>query len=91
MQLVPNLPRADVPDGASEHDNVVLRQVGALPEFDFEPRAHWDLGPELGLMLSDMQAGPGQAPDGGATAAGTRGEGESVDGAGIGGGGAGAC
>jgi seryl-tRNA synthetase len=53
MQLVPNLPRADVPDGASEHDNVVLRQVGALPEFDFEPRAHWDLGPELGLIDFD--------------------------------------
>ncbi len=53
MQQVPNIPRADVPPGAGEHDNVVLRQVGAPPAFDFEPRAHWDFGPDLGLIDFD--------------------------------------
>ncbi|MCE7939055.1 serine--tRNA ligase [bacterium] len=53
LQQVPNLPRADVPVGASEHDNVVVRHVGDLPAFDFEPRPHWDLGPALGLIDFD--------------------------------------
>ena len=34
----------------SEDDNVVLRTVGQLAEFDFEPKAHWDLGPALGVL-----------------------------------------
>lgn len=53
LQQVPNIPRADVPAGTSEHDNVVVRQVGAPPAFDFEPRPHWDLGPALGLIDFD--------------------------------------
>ena len=47
---VPNLPHASTPVGASEEDNVVVREVGALPVFDFEPKPHWDLGEALGLM-----------------------------------------
>jgi seryl-tRNA synthetase len=51
---LPNLPDPDVPDGMTEEDAVVLREVGARPEFDFEPRDHLDIGTELGLI--DMEA-----------------------------------
>jgi len=47
---LPNVPDERTPIGASEDENVVLRTVGQLPEFDFEPKAHWDLGPELGVI-----------------------------------------
>ncbi|MFN2222123.1 MAG: serine--tRNA ligase [Candidatus Promineifilaceae bacterium] len=48
---VPNLPHESVPFGADDSENVVHEAKGAsLPAFDFEPKAHWDLGPELGLI-----------------------------------------
>jgi len=47
---LPNIPDERTPIGASEDDNVVLRTEGQLPEFDFEPKAHWDLGPALGVI-----------------------------------------
>jgi seryl-tRNA synthetase len=47
---LPNVPDARTPVGASEEENVVLRTVGQLPEFDFEPKPHWDLGPALGIL-----------------------------------------
>jgi len=40
---VPNLPDANVPDGADEDENVVLETIGEKPEFSFEPKEHWDL------------------------------------------------
>jgi seryl-tRNA synthetase len=51
---LPNLPDPDAPDGMTEEDAVVLREVGERPSFDFEPRDHLDLGAELGLI--DMEA-----------------------------------
>ena len=50
MLLVPNLPDPSVPVGKDESENVVIRQEGTLPELDFEPLAHWDLGPMLGIV-----------------------------------------
>ncbi len=47
---VPNLAAADVPVGRSADDNVVLRDWGEKPAFDFEPKAHWDLGADLGIL-----------------------------------------
>ncbi len=47
---IPNIPHETVPDGASEEDNVEIRRWGVLPEFDFEPRDHVDLGAALGQM-----------------------------------------
>ena len=47
---IPNLPHASVPLGEDENANRVERVVGEPPEFDFEPKAHWDLGPELGIL-----------------------------------------
>ena len=47
---IPNLPAADVPVGEDETFNRVEREVGEPTRFDFEPKAHWDLGPELGIL-----------------------------------------
>jgi seryl-tRNA synthetase len=50
LARVPNLPQADVPIGKSEHDNVEVRRWGTPQEFSFTPKAHWDLGLELGIL-----------------------------------------
>ncbi|MGE5125202.1 MAG: aminoacyl--tRNA ligase-related protein, partial [Betaproteobacteria bacterium] len=50
LLLVPNLPDASVPVGRDESANVELRRVGEPRAFDFQPKAHWDLGPELGIL-----------------------------------------
>ncbi len=50
VAAIPNLPDARTPLGKDESENIVLRSVGKLPEFDFEPKVHWDLGPALGIM-----------------------------------------
>ena len=46
----PNLPDASVPTGADESQNLEVRRRGTPPAFDFEPQAHWDLGPSLGII-----------------------------------------
>ncbi len=46
----PNLPDAGVPVGADENDNVEISRWGTPREFGFEPQAHWDLGPALGII-----------------------------------------
>src|SRR5579883_3143634 len=53
---IPNLPQEDVPVGKSEADNVEVRRCGEPRQFDFEPKAHWDLGPELGILDFDRAA-----------------------------------
>jgi seryl-tRNA synthetase len=50
LETLPNLPHASVPVGKSAADNVVVRTWGETRAFDFEPKAHWDLGPELGII-----------------------------------------
>ncbi|HKU26262.1 MAG TPA: serine--tRNA ligase [Candidatus Sulfotelmatobacter sp.] len=47
---IPNLPHASVPVGHSSEENVELRRWGSPPQFDFTPKAHWDLGPQLGIL-----------------------------------------
>jgi seryl-tRNA synthetase len=47
---IPNMPHASVPVGRSADDNVEVRRWGAPPKFDFAPKPHWDLGPELGIL-----------------------------------------
>jgi len=47
---IPNVPHESVPVGRSSEDNVEIRRVGEPRHFDFEPKAHWDLGPELGIL-----------------------------------------
>ncbi len=53
---LPNLPDPDAPDGMTEEDAVVVREVGEPPAFDFEPRDHLDIGPELGLIEVEAAA-----------------------------------
>lgn len=53
MLRVPNVPRPDVPVGAGEEDNVVVRTVGTPRAFDFEPRDHVDLMTSLDLIRWD--------------------------------------
>lgn len=50
MYLVPNIVSEDTPEGPDESGNIVLRQWGEKPSFDFEPREHWELAEALGLM-----------------------------------------
>lgn len=50
VATLPNIPDQDVPIGLDDKDNVVIRTVGDMKAFDFEPKAHWDLGPELGIV-----------------------------------------
>ena len=47
---IPNVPHESVPEGKASEDNVEVRRVGQPRAFDFEPKAHWDLGPELGIL-----------------------------------------
>ena len=47
---LPNIPGPDVPEGPDESANVTLREVGAAPSFDFEPKQHFELGEALGLL-----------------------------------------
>jgi seryl-tRNA synthetase len=47
---IPNLPHESVPVGKSADDNVEVRRVGEPRAYDFEPKAHWDLGAQLGIL-----------------------------------------
>ena len=53
---LPNLADPDAPEGMTEEDAVVLREVGAPPEFDFEPRDHLEIGTDLGLIEMEAAA-----------------------------------
>jgi seryl-tRNA synthetase len=50
LLILPNLPHSSVPVGQDSSDNVEVRRWGEIPRFDFEPKAHWDLGEELGIL-----------------------------------------
>ncbi|HEX2457229.1 MAG TPA: serine--tRNA ligase [Vicinamibacterales bacterium] len=50
LMTIPNLPHASVPPGSSAADNQEVRRHGEPRVFDFEPKAHWELGPALGII-----------------------------------------
>ncbi|MBT3713864.1 MAG: serine--tRNA ligase, partial [Anaerolineae bacterium] len=50
MATLPNIPSDATPYGVDESENVVLKTVGEIPEFNFDPKPHWDLGPELEII-----------------------------------------
>lgn len=54
--FLPNLPHESVPDGLTEDDNIVEREVGDKPEFDFEAKDHVALGEALGIFDSERAA-----------------------------------
>ncbi|MBG0771959.1 MAG: serine--tRNA ligase [Anaerolineaceae bacterium] len=53
LAVLPNIPDPEVPVGLDDKDNIVLRVVGEKPEYDFEPKPHWDLGTDLGIIDFD--------------------------------------
>ena len=53
---IPNIPSADTPVGPDESGNVVVSQWGEKKQFSFTPKAHWDIGRDLGLIDSEKAA-----------------------------------
>ena len=47
---IPNIPHESVPEGADDQDNVEMRRWGEAPVFDYEPKAHWDIGEGLNIL-----------------------------------------
>jgi seryl-tRNA synthetase len=56
LLVIPNVPHASVPDGRSDADNPVVRTWGDKPSFDFEAKAHWEIGEKLGILDQDRAA-----------------------------------
>jgi seryl-tRNA synthetase len=54
IEVIPNLPGEITPLGKDEHDNVVVKTVGEIPELGFEALPHWELGPQLGILNFDQ-------------------------------------
>jgi seryl-tRNA synthetase len=50
LLTIPNLPHPSVPVGKDSSDNAEVRRWGEIPQFSFEPKAHWDIGEELGIL-----------------------------------------
>ena len=47
---IPNVPHPDVPQGTTDEDNVEIRTWGETTKFNFEEKAHWDIGTGLGIL-----------------------------------------
>ena len=47
---IPNVPSEDIPVGKSDADNLEIKKVGDIPNFDFKPKPHWDIGTDLGIL-----------------------------------------
>ena len=53
MLNLPNLPHDSVPIGTTEEDNIPIRNYGKLPDFGFEPKPHWEIAENLGIIEFD--------------------------------------
>lgn len=53
---IPNTPNKDIPDGLSDADNVEIRKFMEPTKFDFEPKAHWDIGADLDILDPETAA-----------------------------------
>lgn len=56
LYTIPNIPNESVPDGDTDDDNVEVRRFMEPTSFDFEPKAHWDLGADLGILDPETAA-----------------------------------
>ena len=54
LSNIPNIPHQDVPNGKDENDNVEVLKSGKVPEFDFNPKSHYELGEKLGMLDFDL-------------------------------------
>ncbi len=56
LLIIPNTPNDSIPDGPDSDSNREIRREGTPRTFDFEPKAHWDLGEDLGILDSTTAA-----------------------------------
>ena len=56
MYTIPNIPNENVPDGDTDEDNVEIRKFSEPTKFDFEPKAHWDIGKDLNILDAETAA-----------------------------------
>ncbi len=56
MLTIPNIPDESVPDGNTDEDNVEIRKFSEPTKFEFEPKPHWELGKNLGMLDADTAA-----------------------------------
>ncbi len=56
MYTIPNIPNETVPDGDTDEDNVEIRHFMEPTKFNFEPKAHWDIGKNLGILDPETAA-----------------------------------
>ena len=56
LSNIPNIPHKDVPDGIDENDNVEISKSGTIPNFDFKPKSHYELGESLKMLDFDLAA-----------------------------------
>tara|TARA_B100001063_G_scaffold221602_1_gene227418 strand:- start:21 stop:1280 length:1260 start_codon:yes stop_codon:yes gene_type:complete len=54
LMNIPNIPHSDVPDGKDENDNIEISKKGKIPEFDFKPKSHYELGEKLDMLDFDL-------------------------------------
>ncbi len=54
LSSIPNVPHQDVPNGKDENDNVEVLKAGKVPNFDFKPKSHYELGENLGMLDFDL-------------------------------------
>ena len=54
LMNIPNIPHPDVPDGKDENDNIEVSKKGKIPEFDFIPKSHYELGEKLDMLDFDL-------------------------------------
>jgi len=54
LSSIPNIPHQDVPNGKDENDNVEVLKAGKVPEFDFKPKSHYEIGENLDMLDFDL-------------------------------------
>ncbi len=54
LSNIPNIPHQDVPNGKDENDNLEVLKAGNVPEFDFKPKSHYELGENLAMLDFDL-------------------------------------
>ena len=54
LSNIPNLPHKDVPIGKNENENIEVLKSGNIPEFNFQPKSHYELGEKLGMLDFDL-------------------------------------
>ena len=54
LSNIPNIPHPDVPNGKDENDNIEISKSGKIPDFDFKPKSHYELGENLKMLDFDL-------------------------------------